>query len=94
MFTNDELRLPGNGPHLRARTPGLPSRILTTLAGIVAIVGAFAVSLVVFAAVAAATLVVGSYLWWKTRTLRRRMREQPPGGRIIEGEVIQDESQP
>lgn len=92
MLTNDELRLPGNGPQLRARTPGLLSRILTTVAGIVVIVGAFAVSLVVFAAVAAATLVVGSYLWWKTRTLRRQMREQPPGGRIIEGEVIRDES--
>ena len=92
MLTNDELRLPGNGPHLRAQRPGLLGRILTTVAGIVVIVGAFAVSLVVFAAVAAATLVVGSYLWWKTRSLRRRMREQPPGGRIIEGEVIRDES--
>ncbi|HLZ97128.1 MAG TPA: hypothetical protein VKP66_04225 [Steroidobacteraceae bacterium] len=68
------------------------SRMLTTVAGIVVIVGVFAVSMVVFAAVAAATLVVGSYLWWKTRTLRRRMRAQRPGGRIIEGEVIRDES--
>jgi O-antigen/teichoic acid export membrane protein len=93
MLTNDELRLLGNGPHLRARTPGLLSRILTTVAGIIVIVGVFAVSLVVFAAVAAATLVAGSYLWWKTRTVRRRMREQPPpGGRIIEGEVIRDGS--
>ena len=93
MLTNDEQsRLPGNGPHRRAQGPGLPSRILTSMAGSVVMVGAFAVSLVVFATVAAATLAVGSYLWWKTRTLRRRMREQPPRGRIIEGEVIRDES--
>ena len=92
MFTNEELRLPGNGPHLRRRTPGLLSRLLTAGVAIVLLVGALALSLFVIAAGALAAAVAGSYLWWKTRELRRRLREQPRGGRIIEGEVIRDDS--
>ena len=30
------------------------------------------------------------HLWWKTRALRRQMREHPPGGRVMDGEVISD----
>ncbi len=51
---------------------------------------AFMFSLVIFAALAVIALLAGSYLWWKTRALRRQMRERPRGGRIIEGEVIRD----
>lgn len=92
MFTNEELRLPGNGPHLQRRTPGLLSRLLTAGVAIVLLVGTLALSLFVIAAGALAAAVAGSYLWWKTRELRRRLREQPRGGRIIEGEVIRDDS--
>ena len=97
MLTNNDLRLPGSGPRLQARPPGVLSRILTTVAGVVVIAGALALSLVVFIAVASAAVVVGGYLWWKTRDLRKRMRESPRkhfrGGRIIEGEVIRDDIQ-
>jgi O-antigen/teichoic acid export membrane protein len=92
MFTHDGLRLPGNGANLRRRTPGLLSRLLTAGVAIVLLVGALALSLFVIAAGALAAAVAGSYLWWKTRELRRRLREQPRGGRIIEGEVIRDDS--
>lgn len=91
MFTNDGLRLPGNGANLRRRTPGLLSRLLTAGVAIVLLVGTLALSLFVIAAGALAAAVTGSYLWWKTRELRRRLREQPRGGRIIEGEVIRDD---
>ena len=92
MFTNEELRLPGNGPHPQRRTPGLLSRLLTAGVAIVFIAGTLALSLFVIAAGALAAVVAGSYLWWKTRELRRRIREQPPqGGRIIEGEAICDD---
>jgi hypothetical protein len=47
-------------------------------------------SLLIFAAVAAIALLVGGFLWWKTRALRRQMRERPPGGRVIDGEVMRD----
>jgi len=92
MFTHDGLRLPGNGANLRRRTPGLLSRLLTAGVAIVLLVGTLALSLFVIAAGALAAAVAGSYLWWKTRELRRRLREQPRGGRIIEGEVIRDDS--
>jgi len=92
MFTNDGLRLPGKGANLRRRTPGLLSRLLTAGVAIVLLVGTLALSLFVIAAGALAAAVAGSYLWWKTRELRRRLREQPRGGRIIEGEVIRDDS--
>jgi hypothetical protein len=61
---------------------------------VVAIAGTIALSIFVFLAVAVAAMLVGGYLWWKTRPLRRQLRErQPLGGRIIEGEAIR-ESEP
>ncbi len=91
MLTNDQqFRLNGNGPRLRAPAPGLLGRILATLVSATALVVAFMFSLVIFAVVAAIALFAGGYLWWKTRALRRQLREQPPGGRIIEGEVVRD----
>ncbi|HVY05081.1 MAG TPA: hypothetical protein VHB46_03795 [Burkholderiales bacterium] len=51
---------------------------------------AFTLSIVVLATVAGIGVVAGAYVWWKTRALRRQLRENPPGGRIIEGEVIRE----
>ena len=91
MLTNDQrFRLGGNGPRFRAPAAGLLGKILTTVASAAALVVAFMLSLLIFATIAAIALVVGGYLWWRTRELRRRMREQPPGGRVIDGEVIRD----
>ena len=47
-------------------------------------------SVVLFAVVASIGLLVWGYLWWKTRDLRKQMRDHPPGGLIIEGEVIRE----
>ncbi len=64
------------------------------------LVGAVAISFVVFVIVLAALLVIGVYLWWKTRHFRRQLAEQlnaqrvnaqragAPRGETIEGEVI------
>ncbi len=54
------------------------------------LVAAFTLSLLVFALLATIGLLVWGYVWWKTRELRRQMRERPPGGRVIEGETIRD----
>ena len=90
MLTNDgQPKLTGNGPRFRAPASGFLDRILTTAASVAVLVAAFMLSLVIFAAVAAIALIAGAYLWWKTRELRRQMREQPPGGRVIDGEVIE-----
>jgi hypothetical protein len=91
MLTNNEqFRLGGNGPRLRAPAPGLLGRILTTVVSAAVLVVAFMFSILVFAAVTAVALVAGGYLWWKTRALRQQLRERPPGGRIIDGEVIRE----
>jgi len=48
-------------------------------------------SVVLFAIVLTAGAIAMGYFWWKTRELRKQMREHPPGGAVIEGEVIEDE---
>lgn len=82
--------LPGDDvrPHVRGR--GLPGRVLSFAAGAVLLVLVFTLSVLLFAALVAGGLLVWGYLWWKTRELRKQMRERPPGGRVIEGEVIRD----
>ena len=93
MFKNDGLRLPGFRPRIQTRAPGLLGRFLAAVAGVVVLTGVFALSLVLVAVAAMTAIVVGGFLWWKTRGLRRRIREKPYGGRIIEGEVIREDSQ-
>ena len=65
---------------------------------------AFMFSLVALAVIAVAGLGLWGWLWWKTRAIRKQMREQMSeqapaasaarDGFIIEGEVIREESQP
>ena len=62
--------------------------ILALLAGAILLILGFLFSVVVLAVIAALGLAVGGYLWWKTRTLRRAMREQAPDGQIIDGEAV------
>src|SRR5260221_4201521 len=89
MLTNNEqFRLGGNGPRLRAPASGLLGRILTTVVSAAVLVVAFMFSILVFAAVTAVALVARGYLWWKTRALRQPLRERTPRGRIIDGEGI------
>jgi hypothetical protein len=72
-------------------------RLLGSIAFAGLLVVGFMFSLVVFSILLVAGLIAGGYWWWKTRDLRRRMREQmermaedQAGGRVIEGEVIRD----
>ena len=89
------------------RSSGLLARILTVATGALVLIGAIAVSIVVFAIALVVILGVGIYLWWNTRKVRQHLREQmaaqtqtqPPPPRfnddnVIEGEVIKkDESE-
>ena len=89
MLTKDgRFRIGRNGPHFRAPASGLIGKILTSVASAAVLAVAFMLSLLILAVVAAIALLAGGYLWWRTRALRRRMRERPPGGRVIDGEVI------
>ena len=72
--------------------PGLLARIGAAIIGAVALVVAFMFSVVALAIVSVIIVIAVAYLWWKTRDLRRRMRENPPGGRVIDGDSIRDDN--
>ena len=87
----------------RGRQPkGLIAQLLTVIGGALVLGAAFMFSLVFFAVLAIAGLIFWLYFMWKTRALRRQMREQldasarsqacspsaPAAGDIIEGEAV------
>lgn len=90
----ERLRLAGGDASRPVHSPGLLGKVVTIAAGAVLLVAVFTVSLLVFAIVATAGLLILGYLWWKTRDLRKQIREQMrerrPGERVIEGEVIRE----
>ena len=70
--------------------PGLLGKVAAAVLGTIALVVAFMFSVVALAVVSVIVLIAIGYVWWKTRDLRRRLRENPPGGRVIDGDVIRD----
>lgn len=89
MQTNEERPKPGyRGRRFGSRAPSLLARILAVTAAAVLLIGAVAISIVLFAVTLTGLLVFGLYLWWKTRDLREQIRSGSPGGNVIEGEVI------
>ena len=62
--------------------------ILALLLGTVFLVLGFLFSIVLLFVFVGLALAVWGFFWWKTRKLRREMRENRPGGNVIEGEVI------
>ncbi|MBT0961319.1 hypothetical protein [Denitromonas iodatirespirans] len=92
-----------------ARRQARPLSPWQKIVGSVAAIGLFGLALVfsvvVFAVVLTVGAAAGAWFWWKTRALRKQMREAQPGrsqpgqsqeGLVIEGEVIRevDESEP
>ncbi|HZP86712.1 MAG TPA: hypothetical protein VFB54_07810 [Burkholderiales bacterium] len=55
---------------------GILGRLIAFVIGSIALVGALLFSVVLFAMVLATAVVGGGYLWWKTRALRKHVREQ------------------
>ena len=87
----------------RGRPPQGPlAQLLTVIGGALVLGAAFMFSLVFFAVLAIAGLIFWLYFMWKTRALRRQMREQldagagaqasapttEASGEIIEGEAV------
>lgn len=88
-MNEDGSRLTGNDKRLPP-VARLLAKMLALAAGGVLLVVALMFSVLLFALLAAAGLLAWGYLWWKTRKLRKHLREQPPGGHVIEGEVVRN----
>lgn len=81
-----------------SRTANEPPTLMQKVVGVVVtivVVGlALMFSVLLFAVVVSVGVVAWGYLWWRTRELRKQMREhqrqQPSGGVVIEGEVIRE----
>lgn len=71
---------------------GFLTRAVAFAAGAALFVGAFLVSVVFFAVALAVAVVVVGYFLWRTRHVRRQMREQFRKGDVIEGTVISSET--
>jgi predicted PurR-regulated permease PerM len=82
---------------LAIRRPGQPSsvkyffaRAIAVIAGTALFVGAFVLSIFFFAAAFAIALVFLGFFLWKTRHLRRQMRQRFDQRDVVEGTVITD----
>ena len=93
-------------PRLDQRNSGggnLLSTILTMVAGAALLVAGFIFSLLILSVIAVVALVVWAWFWWKTRALRRHLREQveqmqreqprgpAPSAPMTEGVIIEGE---
>lgn len=87
-----------------AVAPGtLLGKLLAAVATVVGALLVFTLSLAMFAVLLVLGLGFGTYLWWKTRALRRALREQQAdlvaefdrregaGGTVIEGQFLRVE---
>src|SRR5688572_11049274 len=91
MKPNDQrLRLTSSGGGLT----GFMNKLATFVVGAFMLVGVFMLSVFVIATAAAFALLIGGYVLWKTRAIRRQVREWSRNGRerVIEGEVVQSDA--
>lgn len=80
-----------NLPDSSADTPGMLQKAAAFLLTLAMFVLVLMFSVVLFVIVLTAGAIAMGYFWWRTRELRKKMREHPPGGAVIEGEVIEGE---
>jgi hypothetical protein len=73
-FFSTESTRPGGS--LRTGAGGMVGRALALIVGGVVLVAALFVSAVVFSLMLVAGAAVGGIFWWKTRGVRRRLRER------------------
>lgn len=76
--------------------PGPLGKLFALIFGAILLVLGFMFSLVILAVAAVIGLAAFGYFWWKTRALRKVLREQqaaaanakPAGGEVFEGEAV------
>lgn len=76
--------------YLPRTSPNFPD-VLRNLAAVVATAAILGLALMFSVVLVAAIVIAGvlgwTYLWWKTRELRKLMRNHPPGGIAMEREM-------
>jgi O-antigen/teichoic acid export membrane protein len=86
----EQPRLSESGKRLRPPAVGFLGKVLAVAAGVIVLVAALVFSLVLVAVVASVGVVAWAYLWWRTRDLRKQVRERrrdgPKDVTVIEGE--------
>jgi uncharacterized protein YneF (UPF0154 family) len=80
-----------NLPHNSVQSPSILRKLAALVVTLVLLGLALVFSVLVLAVVLTAGAIALGYFWWRTRELRKQMRDHPPGGVVIEGEVIQSE---
>jgi hypothetical protein len=80
----------GAAHRTQAGPVSLVQKIIAVAIGLALFAVALAFSVLLFAAVLTAGAMAWGYLWWKTRAVRKHMRDNPPGGLVIEGEIIRE----
>ena len=103
--TEEQLKFRQFHASLGGQPQGPLARIVAFVLGTILLVVGFMFSLVALAVVAVGVVLAGTWLWWKTRAVRRQIEEQlaqqPPfqpdepafDGRIIEGEAVRESEQ-
>lgn len=97
MTTEEQMKFSQRYARFNTQPQSLLGKLLTLVLGAAFLVLAFMFSLVALAVVAIGGVMLWGWLWWKTRAIRKQMREQREAGvqpssegYIIEGEVIRE----
>lgn len=80
-----------NLSHSTAESSSLLSKVVAFVVTIASFGLALMISMLLFTVILTAGALAWGYLWWRTRELRKHMRMHPPGGEMIEGNVIEGE---
>lgn len=94
QFDQERPRLGYRGG-IGSRAQGFVVKALTVVGAGVVLAGAIAMSIVIFAIALVAMLVLGSYVWWKLRQLRRQTTGRQASAHferddVIEGVVVRE----
>ena len=79
MTTEEQMKFSQRYARFNTQPQSLLGKVLTLVLGAAFLVLAFMFSLVALAVVAVGGTMLWGWLWWKTRAIRKQMREQGPG---------------
>lgn len=96
MYFDPERPRLGYRGTVASRAKDMLVKAVTVVSAGVMVVSAFVLSLVFVAIAFGVLVIVGGYIWWKTRRVRQQMREQfahtqaHTDGEVIEGVIVRE----